>query len=41
MVKKSIAFAMFGGEPKNPGKFYFCKNSICTIRQVLISIEIR
>lgn len=22
MVKKAIAFAMFGGEPKNPGLFY-------------------
>ena len=40
MVKKAIAYAMFGGEPKNPGK-YFSKNSICTIRQVLISITIR
>lgn len=23
MVKKAIAYAMFGGEPKNPGKFFF------------------
>ena len=22
MVKKAIAFAMFGGEPKNPGLYY-------------------
>jgi hypothetical protein len=22
MVKKAIAFAMFGGEPKNPGKCF-------------------
>jgi hypothetical protein len=39
MVKKAIAFAMFGGEPKNPGKVFFFKNSICTIRQVLIPIS--
>lgn len=25
MVKKAIAFAMFGGEPKNPGKYFFEK----------------
>lgn len=41
MVKKAIAYAMFGGEPKNPGKYFFLKNLICTIRQVLISIRIR
>lgn len=35
MVKKAIAFAMFGGEPKNPGK------KKCPIRQVLVSIERR